>query len=243
MKEEEKQQPTRTLLTTNFPRGTSHDSILALCKAEGAVREHFVMHSKYSVFFVGFYDLRASEMAYKKLQSEEIGGKRLAVKYTIGRAEVPRGNDACDETKGQGTVIVEKASERAEKILREEGDLKDLESRHGGLVANFYDSRRAASAVSRLRREGETEARIAWDHDLRRRREMFSEAEEVVKNAMHGYFKGVSSSDDPREKRPGPGPTEQRKRPRTETNWMVSLFDRFIKENSREIARELANAP
>jgi hypothetical protein len=180
--------PTRTLLVTGFPRGTAHDDLLRICREEGEVREHFVLNSKYSVLFIVFYDLRASEKAYARLSREDVGGKPMQIKYTISKAEVPRGGDACDENKGQGRVIARDAA-RTEEILQSSGPIRRIERRGAEVSAEFYDSRDASTALSRLQKK-KIEARAAWDYGLRERREIFSEADEIVRNAVHGYFKG-----------------------------------------------------
>jgi RNA recognition motif-containing protein len=224
MKEE--RPPTRTLLVTGFPRGTTHDDILRLCREEGEVREHFVINNKYSVLFVVFYDLRDSEKACKRLSREDMGGKPMEIKYTINKTEVPRGGDTCDENKGQGRVVA-RDTEKTEEILAGSGSVKRIEKRGSEVSAEFYDSRDASAALVRLQREG-IDARPGWDHGLRERRAMFSEADEIVRNAVHGYFKGAAGE----EKRHVPA--ESRKRHK-ENHWMVSLFDEFLRENSRDL--------
>lgn len=229
---------TRTLLITNFPRGTPHDELIDACLSIGPIRETFVLHNKYSVLFVGFYDVRDSEKAYSKLRKMEVSGSKLSVRYAIGRAEVPKGRDVCDKFKEQGTIAIKKGSEDEIMNTIKQEETESVTNTETEIIAKFYDIRAVQRVVDRLN----TEVRYLWDNDLRRRRNMYSEAEETVKTAVHGYFKGSTSSSSSfpptssafSSASPMHDDKKDKRRPK-ESNFFISLFDRFIRDNIDEI--------
>ncbi|OAG32600.1 hypothetical protein NEIG_02632 [Nematocida sp. ERTm5] len=224
---------TRTILITNFPKTVSHSDLLRICKSAGPVREHFVMNSKHSVFFVSFYDLRAAQKAHALLTGEK---NNFVVKYTISQREVPKGADSCTEDKNQGTVVY-MAAEEFRPV--QESDVIDSIKKGKENIIRFYDSREALKFLNMLKAEQpRSSPKMAWDNDLRKRITFLKTAEEIVKNAPGGFFKGIGDEDQPMKRRmgePAGASADTKKKIKLSTNWMLELFDSFIANNADEI--------
>lgn len=230
------EQVTRTLLITNFPKTILHENLLQMCKSFGEVKEHFIMNNKHSVFFVSFYDLRASKRAYTALTNDK---NKFVVRYAISLREIPKGSDSCSEEKNQGTVTY---TANDEQDIENQAEIIERIKKGKEHTVRFYDSREALKFLSHLKStQPRSSPKIAWDNDLRKRITLLKAAEEIVKNAPPGFFKGVAEAETS-QKRPhasmSPGP-EKKKRVKLSTNWMLALFDSFISENAERIALEL----
>ncbi|EHY66046.1 hypothetical protein NERG_00742 [Nematocida ausubeli] len=228
---------TRTILITDFPKNIAHAHLLRICKTVGAVKEHFVMNNKHSVFFVSFYDLRTTKKAKDVLSGEKNG---FTVKYAISQREIPKGSDSCTEDKNQGSVVY-MANEAVEPENQEE--VIDSIKKGKEHTVRFYNSKEALKFLNSLKTEHpRSQPKIVWDNDLRKRITLLKAAEEIVKAAPAGFFKGVSATEQPMkrqmEQENGPG-TETMKRTKMSTNWMLALFDSFITENADRILANL----
>lgn len=227
---------TRTILITNFPKEVSHSEILRMCKEAGDVKEHFVMNNRHSVFFVSFYDIRSAKKAYSSIAGSE--KTRFVVKYAISLREIPKGSDTCSEDKNQGTVVYSGPEEiKPEKS----SEIYDISKKGKEISVKFYDTREAVKYMNTIKETSpRSNPRIAWDNDLRKRIRILKESEEIVKNAPVGFFKGIGEEEP--QKRPFSQKTPEIKKKvklSTTNNWMLSLFDRFIADNSEEIANDL----
>ncbi|KAI5192077.1 hypothetical protein NECID01_1786 [Nematocida sp. AWRm77] len=224
-----KEEPTRTLLVTNFSRERAHAEILDVCKQCGEIREHFIMQNKPSVLFVSFYDIRGAEKAFSALRSSK--AESYTVKYSLSMCEIPKGTDACTEEKHQGSLSFVPGKD----VQVDQAQIKSQAKRNNELCMCFYDSRAALKFFSHLLQHVPgSSPRLLWDNDLRKRRQLLLEAEEIVKNAPIGQHRPLNESS----KRAAV--SETRKRPKsTRSNWMLSLFDRYIASKAREIAKEL----
>jgi len=225
------EESTRTILVTDFPKNVSHAEILKMCRDFGEVRDHYTMQSKSSVLFISFYDIRSAEKAAKAVGSAP--NESFKVKYSIAMCEVPKGTDACTEDKNQGSVCFAPNPDIAidsEKVWKRE-------KRGSEQVVQFYDTRDAVKFFEELRRDfPRSNPRLVWDNDLRKRRSMLQEAEEVVKNASVGFYSAGAPAVQESAKRAAK-PHDQRKKAKT-LHWMVSLFDRYISDHP-EMAKYL----
>ncbi|KAI5186090.1 hypothetical protein NEHOM01_1272 [Nematocida homosporus] len=225
---------TRTLLLTNFSKSKSHQDLLSICQKAGEVKEHFTMHNKYSVLFVVFYDLQAAVRAKEELSSLD---SSIVIKFSIARCEIPKGSDACTEEKNQGSVSYLGTTEYMPDNPQE---ISKQTKKGNETVLLFHDSRCALKFLQYLKtshpRAG---AKLCWDNDLRKRRNLLLEAEEVVKNAPPGFTK--PSPEEP-SKRSFPGhdrEPETRKRAKSTSNWMLALFDKYIIDNAAKVAENI----
>ncbi|KAH9385310.1 uncharacterized protein NEMAJ01_0206 [Nematocida major] len=219
------EEATRTLLVTNFPKTVSHAEILRLCKSHGDVREHFIMGNKHSVFFVSFFDVRDAVKAQKALS------EKFAVKFTISTREIPKGSDACTEEKNQGSVTYS----GSEEIPCESSETFSSAKNAREFTVRFYDSRKACKFVSEIKSSfPRANPKFVWDNDLRRRITLLKAAEEIVKSAPGGFYRGIDE-EAPQKRAP---PAERAKRVKVSGNWMLALFDRFILENAANISLE-----
>lgn len=219
---------TRTLLVTGFAKTTSHHEILDICRRCGEVREYFTLQNKYSVLFLSFYDISAAEKAAAVLASSPT--EKFLVKYSIAKCEIPKGTDACTEEKHQGSV----SFIPAEEIVFDSLQVRDKQTKNNELVLHFFDSRHALKFFGYLSSNfPRSSPRLVWDNDLRRRRQLLQEAEDIVKHAPLGYFKGGTNEPVKRA-----APVETRKKLKG-GNWMLSLFDKYIANKAQEIAQAL----
>ncbi|KAI5190551.1 hypothetical protein NEMIN01_1089 [Nematocida minor] len=226
---------TRTILITNFSKNISHSDLLRTCKTYGEVKEHFIMNNKHSVFFVCFYDLRSAQKAYSSLVDDK---NKFTVKYAISLKEIPKGSDSCSEDKNQGSVTYTASEEiKAEN----ENEVSDVVKKGKEITAKFYDSREALKYLEAIKASHpRASPKIVWDNDLRKRITLLKAAEEIVKNAPQGFFKGIVDDEKPQKRHINPVvDTEAKKKVKISTNWMIAEFDKFIMDNADEIAAEL----
>lgn len=223
---------TRTLLVSNM-QDTSADEVLQKCRECGDVKEHYFLHKKTSVIFITFYDLRSASKA-KDLISREIKG--VSAMYSIARCEVPKGSDICTEEANQGTISYISGEDHTEKI---QSQICDRKKRNNENIITFYDSRDAIEFLKTIQSTyPRAEARFCWDNDLRKRRNMWLTAENIVKTAPIIAFKSSGVKEEAVKRSFGAG--EPRKKIKSTVNWMLSLFDKYIADNSAEIANTVS---
>ncbi|KAI5180024.1 hypothetical protein NEOKW01_0353 [Nematocida sp. AWRm80] len=225
---------TRTLLVTNFPRTVQHKEIIELCKRHGEIRNYFTMHDKDAVLFITFYNIKSAEDAYIVLLTDK--KYSLQVKYSIWNKEIPKGSDTCSEDKNQGSIAYTSSEEYPPE------NPKDVyESLQTGKerTIRFYDSRKALEHYKYLKKTyPRSNPRFIWDNDLRKRRTLLQAAEEIVKHTPIDFYshnnKDILS------------PTPKRRTLSTESNkkvkqsnWLLSLFDKYIIDNAAEIAKSI----
>ncbi|OAG31419.1 hypothetical protein NEDG_01946 [Nematocida displodere] len=219
-----KEEVTRTLVISNFHRSMPAKEVASICKSAGEVKEHFILQNKDSVLFVAFFDLRASEQAFEALSK-----KKVSVKYTISTCEAPRGSDICTEETNQGTLVYTSAS----SLVPNEASIYARSSKNADTFLRFYDSRDALAHLSALKKSHpKANPHLAWDNDLRKRRNMLLEAEEIVRNAP---FQVVPRQEEAKRSMA----PETRKKAKVSTNWMLALFDKYIIEHATEISKSI----
>lgn len=221
---------TRTILVSNFAKNATPKDILAICNKMGEVREHYTMQNKGSVLFVSFFDIRAAEKACAELRQKKEG---YLVKYTINRNEIPSGTDECTEEKHQGSISYVSSGQNL--LPANAASVYDKADANGVSILRFYDTRDALKHLGSLKKtRPQTSPKCVWDRDLRARRKLLLEAEEVLKSATIGNIRSSSDA-----KRTAPTEDSDRKRQKKGGNWMLILFDQFIATHSLEVSKIL----
>eukprot|EP00834_Sanchytrium_tribonematis_P003505 NODE_136_length_16465_cov_1.184957.p8 type:complete len:310 gc:universal NODE_136_length_16465_cov_1.184957:7940-7011(-) len=184
----------RTLFIRNIAYEVTEEDILDIFSKFGEIKRSFSLIKDRGIAFITFYDIRASERAFREINNTKIGKRTVEVHYSTPKGNTNQNHCTTQDNQGtlfltlSGNILIEDIAQHF-STYGEVMDVRNLRDGHRNKFVEFYDSRDCVKAYQAIKDtklslgDIEITCEISWDIG----------AKNLVKQEK--FRKGKSSSD------------------------------------------------